>query len=172
MINTTADEHIHIIFLVMELYRLNKKWLFVVVPHTLFCITSQLFLMTSSLWYYFHTFCRITLYFWYYFLTYPVLFTAWWCYSYTGWVKRVILTFCRITSPFFVWHHPCSYYITLFPYYLIPLILFSHFFRITSFFWYYFHTFRRSTSPFWYHFHTFSRVTSPFCYYEICNEFC
>ena len=68
-----------------------------------------------------------------------ILFTAWWCY--TGWVKRVILTFCRITSPFFVWHHSFWYYITLFsvlphpfgiiftlfPYCLILLVLFSHF---------------------------------------------
>ena len=56
----------------------------------------------------------------------------WWCY--TGWVKRVIWTFCRITSPFFVLHHtfsvlphPFGITFTLFPYYLILLVLFSHF---------------------------------------------
>ena len=113
-----------------------------------------------------------------------ILFTAWWCY--TGWVKRVIVTFLsyyttlfRITSPYFVLHHnfsvlphPFGIIFTLFPYYLILLVLFSHFFRKTSPFWYYFHTFRCITSPFWYYFHTFSCITSPFCYYELCNEFC
>ena len=87
-----------------------------------------------------------------------ILFTAWWCY--TGWVKRVILTFL-------------SYYFTLFritshlSHITSPFWYYFHTFcRITSSFWYYFHTFCRITSPLWYYFHTFSRITSPLWYYS------
>ena len=85
-----------------------------------------------------------------------ILFISWWCH--TGWVKRVILIL--------------SYYLTLFR-------IISHLSRVTSSFWYYFHSFclitspfckyfhsfNRINSPFWYYFHTFCRITSPFCYY-------
>ena len=50
-----------------------------------------------------------------------ISFTSW--SFYTGLVNRIILTFCRITSPF-------SYYITLIPCDLIVFVLSSYFFAV------------------------------------------
>ena len=54
---------------------------------------------------------------------------------------------------FVVLHHLFRITSHFFPYYLILMVLFSPFFRIS---W-----------SFWYYFHTFGRVTTLFCYYKL-----
>ena len=63
------NKSVELLIIYRVLYRLSKTCdfdFFVILLH-LFRITSNLSRITSSLWYYFQTFCRITSPFWYYF---------------------------------------------------------------------------------------------------------
>ena len=71
------------------------------------------------------------------FTIHSVLFTMWWCY--TGWVKRVILTFLSYYITFLVLLHPFGIIFTLFPILLHPfgiiftlLVILLHLFGVIS----------------------------------------